>query len=124
MVIAVSSLDGCGAGADPASGPTRESGGITIRHGTVPQPVRLPTGASLRLSSEASVHQPWSALHSSDEAVLTCRSTAHPDGSISALCQALAPGQATLTTTTAPFAGDPHGPPQYQWRLVVTVQPR
>ena len=123
LIGAASSTTSSGTAGSPAPGPTCDPVGITIRQGTRPQPVCLPTGTDLRLSSEAATHQPWSVLHSSDEAVLTCRSTTHPDGSISALCHALAPGRATLTTTTAPFAGDRHGPPQYQWQLVVTVQP-
>jgi hypothetical protein len=94
---------------------------LTIVKGTPPAPVCLAAGADLNLTSEASPLQPWSALDSSDPAVLSCHSTGHPDGSITATCHANKPGTATLTTVTAPFAGDPHGPAQYQWQLTVTV---
>ena len=53
---------------------------------------------------------------------MTCVSTTHADGSVTASCRAKAGGVVTLTTTTAAFAGDPHGPPQALWRLDVTVK--
>jgi polyphosphate kinase 2 (PPK2 family) len=55
--------------------------------------------------------------------VVSCTSAAGPDGTIAGTCRALRAGTAEVSTMTAPFAGDPHGPPQYLWRLTVEVVP-
>jgi hypothetical protein len=104
-------------------GPTCVPGPITIVKGSVPEPVCLAVGSRLHLTSEASARQPWSAVQSSDPGVLSCQSTTHADGSVTATCHSVSPGSATLTTTTAPFAGDRYGPPQFRWQLAVTVTP-
>ena len=86
-----------------------------------PEPQCLQVGASLRISAEPSPRQPWSLPASSDESVLRCAARLLPDGAAAATCTAMRHGTATVTTSTAPFAGDPHGPPQTQWHLVVNV---
>lgn len=93
----------------------------TARRGQVPAPLCLEVGATLRVGAEPSPRQPWMPLTSSDEAVLRCVSRPAPGGSIDATCTAVRPGSATVSTVTAPFAGDPHGPPQFRWALEVTV---
>jgi len=56
-----------------------------------------------------------------DRAVLDCMTTPVPDNGFTATCHAVRAGTVTLTTMTAPFAGDPHGPPQSVWQLTVRV---
>jgi hypothetical protein len=102
---------GCVASTDEATARTREA----------PGQICLIVGATLNVSSEASPLQPWTPLSTSDPSVLACISRAGPDGTVEGTCRALRPGTATLTTNTGPFAGDPHGPPQYLWQLTVTV---
>ena len=129
LLVIVSVLAGCartnGAGgpgpgsSNPSSEPATE---LTVSAGSTPPPQQLPVGGTLHLTSQPSPNQPWAAFASSDESVLRCESTQHSDGSVTGTCTALAVGAATVSTTTAPFAGDPHGPPQYIWRVDVTVR--
>ncbi|KAA2265373.1 hypothetical protein F0L68_04720 [Solihabitans fulvus] len=84
-------------------------------------PVCLAVHATLHLTSEPSPLQPWSPLRSSDQGVLTCTSTPHDDGAITATCTALRSGTATITTVTTPKLGGPSGPQQFQWQLTITV---
>ncbi|QKV80675.1 hypothetical protein [Amycolatopsis sp. Hca4] len=86
-----------------------------------PEPHCLRVGDILTITTETSPHQPWTLPASSDESILRC--VAHPlaDGATTATCTALRHGTAEVTTTTAAFAGDPHGPPQSQWQLRVEV---
>jgi hypothetical protein len=103
--------DGCVASTDEATVRSREAPGRTC----------LIVGATLNVTSEASPLQPWAPLSTSDPSVLACTSSPGPDGTVTGTCRALRPGTATLSTFTGPFAGDPHGPPQYTWQLAVTV---
>jgi hypothetical protein len=96
---------------------------ITARTGEQPAPVCLRVGASLTITAQPSPAQPWQPMTTSNPAVLACTSRAADRGALTATCRALAPGTATISTTTAAFAGDPHGPPQYTWTLTVHVQP-
>jgi hypothetical protein len=86
-----------------------------------PVPLCLRVGTQLRFSATSSPRQPWQPLASSAPTVLRCDSHPAVEGSIGGECTATNAGQSTLTTSTAAFAGDPHGPPQYQWTLEVTV---
>lgn len=86
-------------------------------------PVCLPVGHQLRIDTPTSPHQPWQAFVSSDPGVIECTSTTGPDGAATATCRALRTGSATISTATAPFTGDPHGPPQMTWTLTVHVTP-
>ena len=94
---------------------------VTVQTGTSPQAICLPVGRKLQLDAPASPHQPWQPFTSSNPDVLACTSAPTNDGGATATCRALRPGTASITTTPAPFAGDPHGPPQYTWQLTVTV---
>jgi hypothetical protein len=94
---------------------------ITVVKGNQPAPICLTAGTDLRITSGPSHLQPWSPLTSSDPTILDCSTTTGPDGSITATCHARRAGIATLSTITAPFAGDPHGPAQYRWQITVTV---
>ncbi len=38
-------------------------------------------------------------------------------------CHSLTAGTGTVSTTTAAFAGDPHGPAQHTWTLTVHSDP-
>lgn len=58
-----------------------------------------------------------------DSSVITCSSQRESQGAFTAVCHALKPDTATASTMTAPFAGDPHGPPQFMWSLTIHVQP-
>jgi hypothetical protein len=81
----------------------------------------LRVGETLEVATPASPRQPWRAFTSSESRVLQCASADLADGAVRATCRAVAPGTATLDTGTAPFGGDPHGPPQHEWHLIVTV---
>jgi hypothetical protein len=94
---------------------------ITARVGAAPAAVCLTRGGSLLVRTEPSHLQPWAPLASSDESIVRCRSRRLADGAVEATCTAVGPGTATLSTSTAPFGGDPHGPPQDTWRLPITV---
>jgi len=96
-------------------------GSVRITAGAVPEPVCLPINGSLRLSSDPSPHQPWGQLISSNPKILSCTSESGPQGTVSGVCTPHLPGAVTVSTMTAPFAGDPHGPPQFRWELRVTV---
>ena len=96
---------------------------LQIRSGPPPAPSCLRTGATLRLTADPSPAQPWQPLVSSNPTVLRCQSQPAAEGSIAGSCLAVSTGNATLRTSTAPFAGDPHGPPQYEWELAVTITP-
>lgn len=106
---------------DPACARTPST--IAARIGERPAPVCLRVGQSLTISTAASPAQPWQPMTASDASVLACTSQPAEQGALTATCRALRPGTATVSTTTAPFAGDPHGPPQYIWTLTVHVQP-
>lgn len=92
----------------------------TVRQQPAPHCLRV--GDVLYITTETSPQQPWSLPASSDESVLQCIPRALTDGATTATCTAHRRGTATVTTTTAAFAGDPHGPPQTQWELHVTVE--
>jgi hypothetical protein len=96
-------------------------GSLRITAGTVPEPVCLPINGSLRLTSDPSPHQPWGQLVSSNPKILSCTSEPGPQGTVSGVCTPHLPGTVTVSAMTAPFAGDPHGPPQFLWELRVTV---
>jgi hypothetical protein len=96
---------------------------ITARTGEHPRPVCLRVGQSLTITTAASSTQPWQPMTSSNAAVLACTSHPADQGALTAVCKALRPGIVAVSTTTAPFAGDPHGPPQYTWSLIIEVQP-
>lgn len=94
---------------------------VRITAGGVPDPVCVAVNGSLRLSSDPSPHQPWGQLVSSDPKILSCASESGPQGTVSGVCAPHLPGTVTVSTMTAPFAGDPSGPPQFRWELRVTV---
>jgi len=111
---AVSPTPSAQAGCGPAQ--------VHIGPASAPAEMCLAIRAAVTLTSDASELQPWMPLTSSDPAVLACVSDQHGDGSVTGVCTAQAPGLATVSTGTSAFAGDPHGPPQYAWKLTVTVQ--
>jgi hypothetical protein len=94
---------------------------VRITAGVVPGPVCLPVNGSLRLTSDPSPHQPWGQLVSSNPKILSCTSEAGAQGAVSGVCTPHLPGTVTVSTMTAPFAGDPHGPPQFRWELRINV---
>ena len=94
---------------------------VVARRGERPPPLSLSVGTVLVVSAEASPHQPWQALTSSDDSVLECESWPGSQGSLEARCVALRPGEASVATVTSAFAGDPYGPQQFRWLLKVTV---
>lgn len=94
---------------------------LTVAQASTPPPGCLHVGTDLHITSEPSPLQPWSAVDSSDPSVLRCASDRHPAGDVSATCHAAKPGIVTMSATTAPFAGDPHGPAQYRWQITITV---
>lgn len=96
---------------------------ITARIGDRPRPVCLRIGQSLTITTQASPSQPWQPMTTSNAAILALTSHSADQGALAATCKALRPGTTTVSTTTAPFAGDPHGPPQYTWSLIIEVQP-
>jgi hypothetical protein len=98
------------------------SGTVTLDIDATPTaPLCLRTAATLHLTAQSSPHQPWQPLVSSGPGVLRCQSHPAADGSLTGTCVAVAPGSAALHTSTAPFPGDPHGPPQQDWNVTVTV---
>jgi hypothetical protein len=106
---------------DPVCSPAPAA--LTARFGEQPRPVCLRAGQSLTITMPPSPGQPWQSMTTTDAAVLACTSQAADQGARTATCRALRPGLASVSTTTAPFAGDPHGPPQYTWTLTIHVQP-
>ena len=96
---------------------------IAIRPGGQPAPVHLHPGDTLTLAATSSWLQPWQPLTSSDPTILRCTSRSQADGALTATCHAIAVGTVTVSTTTAPFAGDPHGPAQHTWTLTVHITP-
>ena len=106
---------------DPLCSPAPAS--ITARFGEQPRPVCLRVGQHLTITTQPSPTQPWQSMTTSAAAVLECTSQLDDQGALTATCSALRPGTATVSTTTAPFAGDPHGPPQHTWTLTIHVQP-
>jgi hypothetical protein len=105
---------------DPAAGPY-DGKPITIRRGGQPAPIRLHPGDVLTLTASGSPIQPWQPPTSSDPATLRCDPHTLPDGALTVTCHALGVGTATVSTRTAPFAGDPHGPAQHTWTLTVHI---
>jgi hypothetical protein len=105
----------------PTRSPRCGDATITVVQGTTPAPLCLRVGARLIILSQPSQLQPWSKLASSYTVVLDCRSDQHSDGSVTGVCTAREPGSVVVSTTTAPSAGDPHGPPQYLWQVTVTI---
>lgn len=96
---------------------------ITIRIGHQPPAVCLRVGDSLTITAPSSAAQPWQPMTVTDASVLACTSQRGDQGSLTAVCRALKPGVANVSTMTAPFAGDPHGPAQFMWTLTIHVQP-
>ena len=112
------------ASASPSSPPTLCTPApavIAVHPGEPSATVCLKVGNTVTITAPPSAAQPWMPLTTSDAAVLACTSQRQDQGSFTATCRALAPGTATVTTQTAPFAGDPHGPPQYMWVLTIIV---
>ncbi len=109
----------------PPTTPSRRcaSGVVTLRIGQAeaPRPICVTVGSTLRITTEPSPLQPWAPLESTDTAVIRCQSYRSAEGAITGTCVAAHAGKATVSTTTAAFAGDPHGPPQFSWQLPVTV---
>jgi hypothetical protein len=106
-------------GAPPGTCQSQPS--VRITAGARPEPVCLPVNGLLHITSDPSPHQPWTTLLSSNPTILSCTSQVGKDGAVSGTCTPHLPGTVTVTTGTAPFAGDPSGPPQYQWTLTVNV---
>lgn len=94
---------------------------ITIRRGGHPAPICLHPGDVLILNALPSPTQPWQPPTSSDATILRCDSRLLAEGALTATCHALGLGTVTVSTTTAAFAGDPHGPAQYTWTLTVQI---
>jgi hypothetical protein len=98
------------------------SGAVAVEiHAAPPQRMCVLVGATIVVTAESSPRQPWQPLQTTDAGVLRCDSHPAVEGSIAGGCVALAAGSATLHTDTTPFAGDPHGPPQLEWELAITV---
>jgi hypothetical protein len=108
-------------GAPPSGGPCQSQPSVRIKAGDRPDPVCLPVSGLLHLASDPSPRQPWTTLISSDPKILSCAAQVGKDGAVTATCTPHLGGTVTISTMTAPFAGDPSGPPQYQWTLRVTV---
>jgi hypothetical protein len=111
-------------GSSPPSATTNTGCGphtVTAKPYEQPAPVCLTVGASLHITTQPSPNQPWDLPTSSDESVLACTASRFGDGAAEATCAAVHPGTALVTAATDPFAGDPHGPPQAQWQLHVTI---
>jgi hypothetical protein len=106
-------------GAPPGTCQSQPS--VQITAGARPEPVCLPVNGLLHITSDPSPNQPWTTLLSSNPKILSCTSQVGKDGAVSGTCTPHLPGTVTVTTGTAPFAGDPSGPPQYQWMLTVNV---
>lgn len=95
---------------------------MTIQPGDQPAPVCLHPGDTLTLTARSSPTQPWQPLTSTDPTTLSCTTQTQPNGALTATCHALRPGTATVSTGTAAFSGDPHGPAQYTWTLTIEVR--
>jgi hypothetical protein len=95
---------------------------ITVQPGPMPPPLCLPVGGQLTVDTPTSPMQPWQLFTTSDRQVLDCASALGADGVATATCRALKLGTAVVSTHTAPFAGDPHGPAQLTWQVTVAVQ--
>lgn len=78
----------------------------------------------LRIDAPVSPRQPWQPFVTSNPQVIACTTTARQDAAATATCRALRAGSATVSSMTAPFAGDPHGPMQQLWELEVQVRER
>lgn len=96
---------------------------ITIVVGHEPAPVCMRVGDTVTITAPESPRQPWQPLTSSNAAVLACTSHQEVQGALTAVCHALKPGAVIASTVTAPFPGDPHGPPQFRWALTIHVLP-
>jgi hypothetical protein len=98
---------------------------ITIRPepGAQPGPICLHPGDAVTLNAQPSPLQPWQPPTSSDPDTLACTSQPLGNGALTATCHALRPGTATVSTTTAPFAGGPQGIPQWIRTLTIHVTP-
>jgi hypothetical protein len=96
---------------------------LTIDRAQPPTPICVRVGATLMIEAPASPLQPWQAFHTSNPALLSCDTQQSSDGAATTTCHARRQGNATLSTSTAAFSGDPHGPAQQLWLLAVTVQP-
>lgn len=107
----------------PSSGCAAAPVAMAIRIGQQPAPVCLRVGDTLTITAPPSPAQPWQPMNGSDASVIACTSQHADQGALTAVCHALSPGTAKLSTMTAPFAGDPHGPPQFMWTLTIHVQP-
>jgi hypothetical protein len=108
----------------PSAGPPAgcRSGAVAVAiHAGPPQRMCVLVGATIVLTAESSPRQPWQPLQTTDAGVLRCDSHPGVEGSIAGGCVALAAGSAMLHTETASFAGDPHGLPQLEWELAITV---
>jgi hypothetical protein len=93
---------------------------ILVSRASEPAPICLRTGQVVHLVAPPSL-QAWAVPESSDPRVASCTGTTQIDGSMAADCVAHRAGTATVSTHTAPYAGDPQGPPQYRWSLPITV---
>ncbi len=105
-----------------ASGCYHDGTPITAQAGDQPAPICLHPGETLTITTQSSPAQPWLPMTTSDAAVVVCTSRPLANGALTATCHALQPGTATVSTTTAAFTGDPHGPPQYTWSLTIHVE--
>lgn len=119
-----------GSSSAPATAPSPLGGSgcaapatITIVLGHEPAPVCMRVGDTVTITAPPSARQPWQPMKSSDAAVLACTSHQEDQGALTAVCHALKPGAVIASTITAPFAGDPHGPPQFMWSLTIHVLP-
>jgi len=95
---------------------------LTVHRGDQPAPVCLHIGATLSITTDPSPMQPWQPITSANDAALRCTSIAATDGAAKATCTAVGAGTTTISTTTAPFSADPHGPAQQMWTLTVTIR--
>jgi hypothetical protein len=96
---------------------------LTAQPGDHPAPVCLHPGDTLTITAQASPLQPWQPAISTNPAALSCTSQRQAGGALTIVCHALHSGDAAVSTTTAPFSGDPHGPAQYTWTLSVRILP-
>ncbi len=94
---------------------------LTATPSVPPAPQCLTVGDVLRIRMPDSPAEPWSWPVSSDASVLRCTARQLPQGAAEAICTGRRAGTATVATSTAPFAGDPHGPPPSQWQVTIAV---
>ncbi len=78
----------------------------------------------LRIDAPVSPRQPWQPFVTSNPQAIACTTRAGQDAAATATCRALRAGSATVSSITAPFAGDPHGPMQQLCELEVQVRER